>query len=77
MSVKELSTEDRQVLMKLLPPTAWNLIAELLSKGNYPVNLCREAIAVEELLGQLMGDSEFQEAFKAQIAAKAQIGHRH
>lgn len=57
-----LEDEDVQVLLELLPPSVWNLIARLADTANYKGSDIEDAYALRVFLKSFFHNTEFQRA---------------
>ena len=48
-----LTEEEAALLLKLLPPSGWGIVAELVSKASYPYAMCNDVVKIQNLLVDL------------------------
>lgn len=64
--------EDLAKFLGYLPPTTWNLFAEVLEKAQYPARAAGDVYRAQCFLRGLISNPEFKAAFEAQTGIKAQ-----
>ncbi len=66
----EIDEETRDLLLDLLPPTGWNLVAQFFDQGGVQTAGARDAVMVEDFLKALMHHPQFKTRLEEQHQAR-------